>query len=784
ANLPKKLVRQLKKEHRAAAEELTTQEFTTAERAKAQREADLAILDRHQQEIKAELAEATAPPKAAPEPLPPPKAAEPAPVPEPVAPPRPQPEPVAQVAEAATEAGQRIDQFIPSENALGLTATRSGRIDETIVTRNPGDTLKASDPKVERRWQNADRVKETILERARTAAAKIKTSFHHAASTTRADRFLDPHTDGLWIDAMRRLRTVPQHSEIMAAKIIQGFTAGFGKNKFEIYQRNVILRDLARDVADGHYAGKDTIRFGYTEQTLAADVAKFNDLAQLNPQVAQALAAREKFFGALRADLIDAKLLPDTAKGDYFHRQVHELATDKSYSGSKVSSDAKLHTEGYQRARTHGDRDYNTNYLESEFEVISQALGQLRTKKSINSDFKPADIKAQVKAQAEKDGVNWRKNLPEGYTTWQPKDGNAFHHALSIPDKIIDGIIQGTSELKREQLRDVLVMGGPKEEWVIPTRLAQTLDTLKPTESNAITKVITGTTNSWKQWTLINPARSIRYGLNNATGDVDVTAAYSPKIALKYGRGAEQEVRRFTLKRGSMTKEISDGIEFGVLNSGFSVAEVAKLNSHQFFRTLTGKRAGPIEYLWEKNKDIHAYREDVLRLASWRYFKDKLQDGKRYYAASRKSEINALYDDPSIPRDQIAAKLARELVGDYGNISHAGQWLRSHLIPFYSWMEVNTPRYYRILKNSASEGSAGATAARMAGIVAKKAVLVPVKMVLSPAKTAIMAGGMYGAVTLWNKTKFPDEERDLGDQRRQLHLILGRRADGTVRTLR
>ena len=42
-----------------------------------------------------------------------------------------------------------------------------------------------------------------------------------------------------------------------------------------------------------------------------------------------------------------------------------------------------------------------------------------------------------------------------------------------------------------------------------------------------------------------------------------------------------------------------------------------------------------------------------------------------------------------------------------------------------------------------------------------------------------------GAVTLWNLTVFPDEEEELGETgRRQMHLILGRREDGSIITLR
>jgi hypothetical protein len=58
-------------------------------------------------------------------------------------------------------------------------------------------------------------------------------------------------------------------------------------------------------------------------------------------------------------------------------------------------------------------------------------------------------------------------------------------------------------------------------------------------------------------------------------------------------------------------------------------------------------------------------------------------------------------------RAGIAAKLAREFLGDYGAISVSGQWLRRTLIPFWSWMEINAPRYLRLIKNARHEGTGG-----------------------------------------------------------------------------
>jgi hypothetical protein len=133
------------------------------------------------------------------------------------------------------------------------------------------------------------------------------------------------------------------------------------------------------------------------------------------------------------------------------------------------------------------------------------------------------------------------------------------------------------------------------------------------------------------------------------------------------------------------------------------------------------------------------------------------------------------------PREK-AALLARELIGDYGNISNAGQYIRSRLMPFYSWMEINTKRYPQLVQNlraeSLKELDTGSGAKRLAIGTAVRA---GGKM----AKHSAQIGALYAFVTLWNRTFFPDEEQDLGlSDRRQLHLILGRNKEGQVRSIR
>jgi len=127
-----------------------------------------------------------------------------------------------------------------------------------------------------------------------------------------------------------------------------------------------------------------------------------------------------------------------------------------------------------------------------------------------------------------------------------------------------------------------------------------------------------------------------------------------------------------------------------------------------------------------------------------------------------------------IYNQEKAALVSRELVGDYGRISKGGQWLRKKMIPFYSWMEINAPRYWRIFRNLPVETGATGTKTRIGMVVGKKAAFTTAKMLM-----------LYTAVQAFNRWAWPDEEEELGEsQRRQMHLILGRREDGTIITIR
>jgi hypothetical protein len=338
----------------------------------------------------------------------------------------------------------------------------------------------------------------------------------------------------------------------------------------------------------------------------------------------------------------------------------------------------------------------------------------------------------------------------------------------------------GSRELQESDIRPVLARG-QDETWIIPAELAQSLESeqfnIKQHE-NIVSKVAESTLNMWKRWILLNPMRIIKYNLNNTSGDFDIAMAYNPKI-FKNVKQAAADLWSWHYGKDmnpALKSEIDKALRDEVIGSGMTVHDSPDVRNQEGLRQLmdamgVGDRKAMryVERFWQGSKNFTTWRENVLRLAAYRHFKDEIRAGKPVYGASIPAKVNAIED-----RDRKAALLSRELVGDYGALSQGGQWLRRKVVPFYSWLEINAPRYYRLYQNLAVEGEPGGRKVRMGAVFAKKGVFLSAKVF-----------ALYGAAQLFNHLFWPDEEEELGEVgRRQAHLILGRREDGSIITLR
>lgn len=720
-----------------------------------------------------------------------------------------------EVAGTAKTVDEYVEEFSPDIGFSIKDVSKKKRVNDKLVL--PGSV----NPEAEKRYKESHGIKQPSKTRKMIRAAKkVKRAF------TRHFEDLDPKTDGVLIDILRQHEATQHYAPVATENVLRGITAGLGKQGMDVFERNITYPDILRTINEGMYVGKK-LPFDYkNKEEIQTDLDNYQAIMNANPQIKDAVERRTNFMNSFRQELVDNNLLPESVLEDeaYFHRQVLQYMGMEDYKGIGTSAgDVRLKRHGYQRSRIGRGGNWNTAYLESENEVISQGIAQLETVKTLKNLMSTADITDQLKVEAkqinaekgaqmlaggDKKKVTYKDIIPEGYTLWQPEKGNLFYQVNSLADKAVEDILDGTAALQKvrgeqrvdasklrllekKDLKSAWVMGGKKLQWVIPENLARTLDNFqKLKDEGVVGKFSKAAMDTWKQWTLLNPMGVVRYNVNNASGDTDITFAYNPKI-LTYAPQAAIDLANYNLAGRAPSKEILIAIKKAVVGSGFAGREIPDISKSGAFSIITGNKPGLITKYWNKIKDYTEWRENVLRLSAFRFFRAELAKGRRdLYGVSKIPEMDAMYkalEKGTRSEDDIAAKLARELLGDYGNISKAGMWMREHMMPFYSWMEINSPRYFRLVQNMQREGIGPGQAGRgkrIAGMAFKKSAGAAGKTAWKAGKLTALAAGLSAVVALWNHTFFPEEEKELGKARRQQHLILGKHKDGELITVR
>ena len=670
---------------------------------------------------------------------------------------------------------------------------------------------------VERRWREAKKGAEPtpMLTKAIESLRRAKAAF------TRHFDHIDPNESPLMArvhDILRQYEAGPAFARAAAHDMVYEVTKGLGPKRIDLFTRILVLRDIIRNVDHGVDAQDVELPFGYANVKEATfDLERFEKVLNEpgNEAVSQALQKRHDQAKAIVQTLVNHGLLdPDTLHnvGSYYHRQVMTYLNKRNVGST--GSDVRLKRKGFQMARHGGANDFNAAYEQAEAEWVADAMSLIVKKESLDRLEAVADLAPKLRAQADgmnldayvdrnpglsakeldglkpseiakalgDDAVEWRTLVPEDYILWQPAKGNHFYPALTISERLLDQFLEGDADLSKEDFKSVLAVGGKKKQWAIPQNLATQLDNFVDRDSSEFGRFWVGLQSTWKQWQLISTMRIGRYSLNNMMGDLDIAVAYDPRIVSRHFGKAASEMWSYQVTHKAspeLVKEIQDAIRRGVVESGITIAEIPDIDKAGAFRLLTSERpnGNAVQKVWGGLKTFSTWRENVLRLAAYRFFQEELAKGRNLYAASNRAQVDAL----SNQKDK-AAKLARELIGDYGNVSVAGQYIRTHMIPFYSWMEVNAPRYVRLLKNLPHEGEPkpGAdgeqrTRIGMAGrTLAVKAPSLLLRMAV-----------VFGLIYLFNQLFFKDEYEELRRQKGFRNgMILGRREDGSIRYIR
>ena len=436
-----------------------------------------------------------------------------------------------------------------------------------------------------------------------------------------------------------------------------------------------------------------------------------------------------------------------------------------------------------------GNEDGETWYDPDEAEPGSKWMAYLNFLSKGEYNEATAAALSAFKAMADRESFI-REKLGHRYATmeslvkddpnlaiWQPEPGNMFYRGFTLPEKVVEQVMASIGDMfpiEKSQIRNALIMGGPREQMVLPADLADQLNSMqKPKPGGWISETARNLMGTWKWWTLLNPKKAVGYMARNLTGDIDPLLA-SRASALKYTNRAINELHGYFGNRLSMSPELRSARDLGVISSSLTASEIPDLKKLPIFRRLyqfdTPITDLPLEAM-EKVKQFNEFRESMLRYAAYLSYLEELNDKGTLtdFGASNPNTVRVL--QRVMGNEVAAAHLARNLLGDYGNITVLGQAIRSYLIPFYSWMEVNTKRWPRLALNTLESG-------RLKGNnIASRGAIVGVGLLRLLALTALM--------DLWNKLLFGDDDDKLGpNERANPHILLGRRPDGTMRILR
>ena len=398
----------------------------------------------------------------------------------------------------------------------------------------------------------------------------------------------------------------------------------------------------------------------------------------------------------------------------------------------------------------------------------------------------PQSTRQLVERYGEEDGLTiWQPDSHDGKSravhifTGKTVTEHVLDRAVDKLDQVADGIMEPEqiAELKDmlQNRNDIRMIGGPMEELVIPQEVADTLNDFHDEgAANMLDALTIETVGRWKQWTLFNPARFAKYYLNNMTGDFDALLATPAGIGVaRKIPQAWREVKAM-IKTNELTDGLRESLDKGVVQSSLVMQEITARGdlARESFRPTKVK--GVLKYgskYFDTVQNIARVRESAFRYAAYLHYKEEFAKGKTLdeigYGASPPWMVEGITD----PIDK-AARMARDLLGDYGSIPHRAKWARTRMIPFVSWIASNTTRYNNLFLNAYRTGRDTSKAKGVGmGTVAAGSLL----------------GRMfifYAAVNLFNNFMFPDEEESLGtEERLRLHLILGKWGD-EVQTLR
>lgn len=454
-----------------------------------------------------------------------------------------------------------------------------------------------------------------------------------------------------------------------------------------------------------------------------------------------------------------------------------------------------------------------TDYAKAMFLHLAAVEANNLHQDVVRNQFAPLDQTKEL--EAERDALRAaKKDVPsleamarhKGLVEYSPDDGMRFALLPTIDreklGRAIGRVLDDSplaEQLERlagegirvrpEMITEQLALMG-KDVWWVEPAAAEALRAIErqeaPEKNNQLARAAEFVNRYWKRYVLFFPHNYLRYEFNNTTSDTGKLWAADPE-ALNGVPSAFKEVRAFF--RG---EPVHADTAAAFRNGVFDVPTAKEVEDLRDVPAFDEKLHTDGEKLMRRilgwaGKDWHkfsAYREATYRLAKFNADLRRLRAGETpRYAGAYWRDIETIGESHPGAGDRAerrAAAISLATMNDYAAISRTGAQLRRYMVPFWSFTENNLRYHINLMRNLWDMSARGElTRAEAANMGAKATASLT-------ARAALAIGTRVAfpllALALWNAGVGGDDE--LSDEdRRRLHMNLGRDKDGRMRVL-
>ncbi len=406
-------------------------------------------------------------------------------------------------------------------------------------------------------------------------------------------------------------------------------------------------------------------------------------------------------------------LSEENAKEFYFpHKVIKYLRNEDAFWGmTRKPSEPR---KGYLKHRK-GGADYSTDVLERLFEHWAQVRRDVQMTRFLDTTLKTEQDK-HFRRYLRDHNLTWKQGdpIPEGFRAVTVLPGRFYYKSHGVTEEMatalmtmdldtIEGLL--TTPDAGPQIRTLLAVGR-KRQYIVREPIARQMQEM-PTMAmvdpdSAMGKIygaIRGFNTFIKRQILFNPLYAIPYHSTNFIGDAHRVAIALPKaLATKHLVGYWKSMLQ--AKRGHRPELWDQAQRYGVIGAGWIGTDIPEIET-LIPVVERAEISGAGKYLVHKLGNLFNLirapgqaREDWLRYATFAWLCEQADAGKNIerYAIKDLGVVKGLRD-----KHQKAAKIARDILGDYGAIGRSGVIMTDLVMPFYRWTHLNLPWLPRMI---------------------------------------------------------------------------------------